>query len=978
MAEASTPFAGWRFTGVLRTYQRQVLERLAPGSEDALHIVAPPGSGKTLLGLLLAMREGGRTLVLAPSTTIREQWARQAAELAPDPTDVSTDPLRIAALTALTYQAVSVTGDGSPFESLARARWAEELVTAGRDQASAETWLAALAVDNPRQYRSGLARRVVRLRRRLARERPETIAQVLHPNAVALLDRIVDADVDTVVLDECHHLLDHWALVVAYLVGAIRGRGGRGVVIGLTGTLPDVADGPEYENYTQLLGEVDFEVPTPAVVKEGHLAPYRDHVWFTEPVPAEAAFIRQHGDRLTELLAQVLSTPDGIRYLEERLQPTDPSAPDPSPPDRETAHQPSPSAEALERALSEDLPLTRSCGVVLRALAPGHPLCAILPPALFERCTTDDLLTVLARFALTRLLPDPAARPQWLFVKRALADFGLLLTDRGLRRGRDPIETTLAFSEAKDRAAVDILRLELGGSDGALVRAAIVTDFVEHGNSRGLVGERAAGALRVYELVVSDPVTAALSPVLLTADRIRVPAGSAEAFAAAIAEDVGAAVRVQDGVGPWRDLDAPGVGSGRIVAAVSALITGGAVRLLVGTRGLLGEGWDCPAVNTLIDLTTVTTATGTPQLRGRTLRLDPAWTEKVAHNWSVTCLIPADVALDDATEHRRLVRRQGRLLGLSADDDPEGRIVRGLGNALGRGARELLAGVLGKDPRASIGALQEQVRADLRPRSLTRTQWRIGEPYRSEEREVLAVRRSSAVALIPTGRILATAIPGAALSALGVGAVMSAAVTGLVPIDPVGALVAFGCAGVALVLGGAIRPLTAARRRRADPAGMFRGAAIAVARTLADAGRIPPIDETAITVAADGDRMRIELAGSGRRLVAEAVEELFAPPVSPRFLLRTDRADVGRSASLVAMIASLQARDLRRATLLAVPRMIARRRTDAETFARHWREQVGAGQLIELEGSRGLALLAVARRTPRVLDSAEPRTTLWG
>jgi len=100
--------------------------------------------------------------------------------------------------------------------------------------------------------------------------------------------------------------------------------------------------------------------------------------------------------------------------------------------------------------------------------------------------------------------------------------------------------------------------------------------------------------------------------------------------------------------------------------------------------------------------------------------------------------------------------------------------------------------------------------------------------------------------------------------------------------------------------------------------------------------------------------------------------------VSPRFLLRTDRADVGRSASLVAMIASLQARDLRRATLLAVPRMIARRRTDAETFARHWREQVGAGQLIELEGSRGLALLAVARRTPRVLDSAEPRTTLWG
>lgn len=970
MAGASASFVGWRFSGVLRTYQRQVLDRLTPGSEDAWHIVAPPGSGKTLLGLLLAMREGGRTLVLAPSTTIREQWARQAAELAPDPAAVSTDPQRIAELTVLTYQAVSVTGDGSPFESLARARWTEELVAAGRDQAAAETWLAWLAVDNPRQYRTGLARRVVRIRRRLARERPEAIAQVLHPNAVALLDRVVDAGVDTVVLDECHHLLDHWALVVAYLVGTIRARGGRGVVIGLTATLPDVADGPEYENYTQLLGDVDFEVPTPAVVKEGHLAPYRDHVWFTEPVPAEAAFIREHGARLADLLAQVLSTPDGIRYLEERLQPAAPS-----PESGDPGH---PSVEALERALSDDLPLTRSCGVVLRALAPQHPLCAILPPTLFERCTTDDLLTVLARFALTRLLPDPQARPQWLFMKRALADFGLLLTDRGLRRGRDPVETTLAFSEAKDRAAVDILHLELDGPDGARVRAAIVTDFVEHGNSRGLVGERAAGALRVYELVVNDPATAALSPVLLTADRIRVPASSAAAFAAAIGDDVGAPVRVRDGVGPWRDLEAPGVGSGRIVAAVSALITAGAVRLAVGTRGLLGEGWDCPAVNTLIDLTTVTTATGTPQLRGRTLRLDPSWAEKVAHNWSVTCLIPADVALDDATEHRRLVRRQGRLLGLSADDAAEGRIVRGLGNALGRTARGLLARVLAKDPGTSIGALQAQVRADLRPRSLTREQWRIGEPYRSEEREVLAVRRTSAVAMIPTGRILAAAAPWATLSVLGGSAVMTAAVAGLVPVDPVGTLVAFGCAGVALVLGGAIRPLTAARRRRADPAGTFRGAAIAVARTLADAGRIPPIDDTAITVSADGDRMRIELAGPGRRLVAEAVEELFAPPVSPRFLLRTDRADVGRSGSVMAVVASLQARDLRRATLLAVPRMIARRRADAEVFARHWRDQVGSARLIELEGARGLALLAVARSAPRVLDAAEPRTTLWG
>lgn len=69
--------------------------------------------------------------------------------------------------------------------------------------------------------------------------------------------------------------------------------------------------------------------------------------------------------------------PDGIRYLEERLQPADPDPPQLAEPETAPAGEaaeaipvpPSPSPAALERALADDLPLTRSCGVVLRALA---------------------------------------------------------------------------------------------------------------------------------------------------------------------------------------------------------------------------------------------------------------------------------------------------------------------------------------------------------------------------------------------------------------------------------------------------------------------------------------------------------------------------------------------------------------------------------------------------------------------------------
>ena len=46
--------------------------------------------------------------------------------------------------------------------------------------------------------------------------------------------------------------------------------------------------------------------------------------------------------------------------------------------------------------------------------------------------------------------------------------------------------------------------------------------------------------------------------------------------------------------------------------------------MLVGTRELLGEGWVCPPLNVLVDLTVAETGASVQQMRGRTLRLDAA------------------------------------------------------------------------------------------------------------------------------------------------------------------------------------------------------------------------------------------------------------------------------------------------------------------------------------------------------------------
>lgn len=964
---AERPLSAWRFDGELRAYQREVLAQLQPTpTTRALHIVAPPGSGKTLLGILLAARAGARTLVLTPTVTIRQQWVATARSVADDESRVSQRHQDILDFTALTYQSVSVTGDSSPFELLAREHWLDELTETGRSTAAAATWLAQLEVTNPARYRTGIKHRAARVRRQFARAAPSELARVLHPNALALIDRIVAAGIDTVVLDECHHLLDHWALVVAYLVGRIREAGGRGLLIGLTATLPSPDDGRAFENYSALLGDVDYEVPTPAVVKEGHLAPYRDWVWFTEPTDHEAAFVRQAGQRLGELVDQILGSPDGLGFLTNALNASAPPLSVPLSTADRLAYQ-----SGINAALTVDFTAARTAGSVLRVVAPEHPLTALLPEQLFPTATSDDLLSVVARFALDTLLPNPAAQAQWRYLKAALADYGLHLTDRGIRRGRNPLEKTLATSAAKDRAAVEILRTELATHTGNRMRAVVVTDVVASGNARGDLGFSAPGAKRVFGLLASDHALAGLRPVLLTANHLWVRQNDAEYLANRLSSLLQAEVSPSDATANATELTVHSVGTGRLVGAVSTLITRGEVRILVSTRGLLGEGWDCPAVNTLIDLTTVSTSTATQQLRGRTLRLDPDWPAKIAHNWSVACLVPPTVGLSDTGEISRLQRKHSHLFGPSCDESTL--MTTGLEHALNEHAREQLDAVITKRPGASIAALQHAALACVLPREESLRAWRIGEPYEQIERDRLVVRTTRSSALTLAFPPVFAGSPAtffiAAGASLGVGFAVS--LLGNIAL-PATAFVA-ACTGIGAFAScsrAGARAISRWRARR-SPLDTYQRAAESIVDALKHARRVGdhmPIEVTVTSSPAANAGTLIAFAVRGapkdRRVVSEAITELFGPVRAPRFLLRCAPRRVAA-----------------REVLLPVPQHIAKRRADAEYFVQRWEERIGPCELVELGGTAGLELLAQARDDGVRLSagtSVGARTSLWG
>ena len=111
---------------------------------------------------------------------------------------------------------------------------------------------------------------------------------LLHPNGRALIARLQAGGPWTLVLDECHHLLELWGRLLQAVIEQL----GQPRIVGLTATPPHLMTAEQAVLHRALFGAVDLEVSAPALVREGLLAPYQELAFLTRPSPAEADYIQ--------------------------------------------------------------------------------------------------------------------------------------------------------------------------------------------------------------------------------------------------------------------------------------------------------------------------------------------------------------------------------------------------------------------------------------------------------------------------------------------------------------------------------------------------------------------------------------------------------------------------------------------------------------------------------------------------------------
>jgi hypothetical protein len=467
------------------------------------------------------------------------------------------------------------------------------------------------------------------------------------------------------------------------------------------------------------------------------------------------------------------------------------------------------------------------------------------------------------------------------------------------------------------------------------------------------------GTRLVLETLLADPRSAALDPVLLTGRRVACGADTAERLITWLrAAEPGLEVTTAAWGGPTADgtgiacrderedlveiTASPGWEARRYVPLVTRFHAEGGSRCLIGTRALLGEGWDAPAVNVVIDLTAATTPTSVVQARGRGLRRDHGWPGKVADNWGVVCVTGDHPK--GAADFDRFARKHDRYFALAASGD----IVSGVAHVDPR------LSPYAPPPEAEFDALNAGMLQRAGQRDAARERWAIGTPYADEPVATVTI---------------ATRRP------LGLPARVSRPVTRPRPTW-------LGWASMVALVGlfGAAR--TAARLASAPGSGSLDDLAAATADALRAAG-LTGRGGDAVRVEAQPDgsyRARLqEVPATESALFAEALEEVLSPLSQPRYVIpRLILAPPpGRAAAARLALRRLVTGHVPATVVYhAVPTALSGNKKLATAFERAWNTRVGPGTVVYASSPEGTGILAAQRGDDPFALTTQIRT-LW-
>jgi len=571
-----------------RSYQAELLKHFNTHIADHhFHVIAPPGSGKTILGLEIVRKLGKKTLVLAPTLTIRNQWENRLQNFFTKNCDFEAFSFDIKSPSDVTF---------STYQSL---------------HAFYKTF-----------------------------EDKNDYYQFFKTH-----------NIETLVLDEAHHLKNAWWNCLMDLK-----RHSEFYIVSLTATPPYDSSRAEVSKYFTLCGDVDDEIAVPDLVREKDLSPHQDFVYFSKPEDLEINFIVDYRRNIADFKDELLKDDTFIDFLIEHRFYKNPNW-----------HLDE--LYANTEYFSAILIFLYACGFEI-----DHQKLEVLGFDKKEMIQFPELdlhwLGILFQNLLVSDREQLIEQEKYVSaLEKRLRKLNVFERNSVDFIGENLLYKSLSNSPSKLKSIVSIINAERESLKTDL-RCVILTDYIRkeflNTTDEEIKDINKIGVLPIFQYIrahCEKPKELAV----LSGSIVIIHQSILNAFEAIETLDSFSFSPLQ--IDESFLLVTPkGKPKNSIVNIITQLFEAGHIKVLVGTKSLLGEGWDAPSINSLILASFIGSFVSSNQMRGRAIRKDAKAPNKTGNIWHLACVDPT--VLDGGKEVDTLKRRFEAFVGVTNSTIP--------------------------------------------------------------------------------------------------------------------------------------------------------------------------------------------------------------------------------------------------------------------------------------------------------------------
>lgn len=417
-------------------------------------------------------------------------------------------------------------------------------------------------------------------------------------------------NVKTICLDEAHHLQNEWQKSLERFIEQL----GEDVkVVALTATPPYDANKAEWDRYEKVCGPIDEEIFVPELVKEGTLCPHQDYVYFNYPTKEETEVFTTYKNKVLNAIKEFKKL-DVLENIHATIV-------DAYHNDKDYFYD---NAEpfVLLLAIIESIGITIDSKIIKSLTGKkGLPSLSLLS---YERaitfCLEDEKITTeKEKERITKILKTNSV------FERNKVNFTL----------KESMKHKLISSIGKLDSIAKITEAETNNM-GENLRLLILTDYIKKESIKDLFNDNISlqiSVVSIFEALVKSNPNYRMG--ILSGNLIVLPLDCKDQFP-------GRRVKCnQIGDTNYAEFTfAASLHNKDKVDLVAKLFEKGVINIIIGTKSLLGEGWDSPCINTLILASFVGSFMLSNQMRGRAIRMDRKNPNKVANIWHLATIEP--------------------------------------------------------------------------------------------------------------------------------------------------------------------------------------------------------------------------------------------------------------------------------------------------------------------------------------------------